>query len=142
SNNHLFDHWKATIVDLKKFKSKPVNKLETDKEIWIHILNDAPSLKQGEREALKKDPVFRRALERLEMLSADPKTRKRYQASVNDQRDHLAVLEAAEKAAEKKFRQQEREQIAIALLNQMLSSQQIAAATGLTVEEIESLANA
>ncbi|MCB1116320.1 MAG: Rpn family recombination-promoting nuclease/putative transposase, partial [Chlamydiia bacterium] len=141
SNNHLFDHWKATIVDLKKFKSKPVNKLETDKEIWIHILNDAPSLKQGEREALKKDPVFRRALERLEMLSADPKTRKRYQASVNDQRDHLAVLEAAEKAAEKKFRQQEREQIAIALLNQMLSSQQIAAATGLTVEEIESLAN-
>ena len=131
SNNHIFDHWKATIVDLKKFKSKPVNKLKTDKDIWIHILNDAPSLKKEEREALKKDPVFQRAIERLEMLSSDPKTRKAFESSVNDQRDHLAILDAADKNA--------RHQIAIALLKQLLPIKQIAEATGLSTEDIKSL---
>lgn len=135
SNNHIFDHWKATIVDLKKFKSKPVNKLKTDKDIWIHILNDAPSLKKEEREALKKDPVFQRAIERLEMLSSDPKTRKAFESSVNDQRDHLAVIDAAEN----KGRKEEKQQIALALLKQKLPIKQIAEATGLSVEEIKRL---
>ena len=135
SNNHIFDHWKATIVDLKKFKSKPVNKLKTDKDIWIHILNDAPSLKKEEREALKKDPVFQRAIERLEMLSSDPKTRKAFESSVNDQRDHLAVIDAAEN----KGRKEEKQQIALALLKQKLPIKQIAEATGLSVEEIKTL---
>ena len=131
SNNHIFDHWKATIVDLKKFKSKPVNKLKTDKDIWIHILNDAPSLKKEEREALKKDPVFQRAIERLEMLSSDPKTRKAFESSVNDQRDHLAILDAADKNA--------RNQIALKMLKRKRPIKEIAEDTGLSAEEIKAL---
>ncbi|MBF5059958.1 hypothetical protein NEPTK9_001482 [Candidatus Neptunochlamydia vexilliferae] len=139
SNEHIFDHWKATIVDLKKFKSKPVNKLKTDKEIWIHILNNAPFLKEEERELLKKDPIFQRALERLEMLSADPKTRKAYEASINDQRDHLAVIEAAERKAHKEGEANKALEIAQTLLKQGLPVNQISEATGLSSEEIESL---
>lgn len=143
SNGHIFDHWKATIVDLKKFKSKPVNKLQTDKEKWIYILNDAPSLKKEEREALKKDSVFQRALERLEMLSADPKTRKAYEASVNEQRDHIAILEAREQEAleegRKEGRIEEKQEIAQALLKQGLPKSQISEATGLSLEEIKPL---
>lgn len=139
SNSHIFDHWKATIVDLKKFKSKPVNKLKTDKEIWIHILNDAPSLKKEEREVLKKDPVFQRALERLEMLSSDPETRRAFESSVNDQRDHLAILEAAENKGRKEGHKESCKAIALALLKQMLSMKQISEATGLSIEEIEAL---
>ncbi|MCB1081975.1 MAG: PD-(D/E)XK nuclease family transposase, partial [Chlamydiia bacterium] len=127
----IFDHWKATIVDLKKFKSKPVNKLKTDKDIWIHILNDAPSLKKEEREALKKDPVFQRAIERLEMLSSDPKTRKAFESSVNDQRDHLAILDAADKNA--------RNQIALKMLKRKRPIKEIAEDTGLSAEEIKAL---
>ncbi|MCB1082344.1 MAG: Rpn family recombination-promoting nuclease/putative transposase, partial [Chlamydiia bacterium] len=135
SNNHLFDHWKATIVDLKKFKAKPINKMKTDKEKWIYILNDAPSLQKEEREALKKDPIFQRALERLEMLSSDPKTKKAFESSINDQRDHLAILEAAEN----KGRRERDLEIAIALLKQLLPIKQIAEVTGLSTEEIEHL---
>ena len=145
SNNHIFDHWEATIVDLKKFKSKPINKLKTDKEKWIFLLNDAPSIKQADADALKKDPVFQRALERLELLSSDPKTRKAYETSVNDQRDHLAVMEAAEKKAleigRQEGREEEKRQIARALFKQGLDPGQISKATGLSEEDILSFQN-
>ncbi len=38
SNEHLFDQWRATIIDLKKFGDKPVEKLTTDKEKSILFL--------------------------------------------------------------------------------------------------------
>jgi len=151
SNGHIFDHWKATIVDLTKFRSKPVNKLQTNKEKWIYILNDAPSLKKEKREALKKDPVFQRALERLEVLSADPKTRKAYETSVNEQRDHLAILQAAEKKGLEEGRKEGleegikegikegRKEVALVLLKQGLQVNQISEATGLSDEEVLSL---
>lgn len=142
SNNHIFDHWKATIVDLKKFKSKTVDKLKTDKEIWIHILNDAPSLKKEEREVLKKDPIFQRAIERLEMLSSDPKTRKAYETSVNEQRDHMAILEAAENKGHKQGSEEGEKnrsrEIALAMLKENLPVEQVSKLTGLTIEEINS----
>jgi len=155
SNGHIFDQWKATIVDLKKFKSKPVDKLDTDKEIWIYLLNDAPSLKQEERELLKKDPVFQRALERLERLSSDPKTRQAYETSVNEQRDHVAILEAAQQNALEeglkkgrqegrqeglqKGRQEEKNQIALKMLKRGRPINEIVEDTGLSVEEIKNL---
>ena len=143
SNNHIFDHWKATLVDLKKFKAKPFNNLKTDKEKWIYILNDAPSLKEEDREALKKDPIFQRAIERLEMLSSDPKKRKAYEASVDDQRDHVATIDAAkqegiEEGIEKGRKERNRE-IALALLKQGFPIKQISEATNLSVGEINTL---
>jgi predicted transposase/invertase (TIGR01784 family) len=143
SNNHLFDHWKATLVDLKKFKAKPFNNLKTDKEKWIYILNDAPSLKKEDREALKKDPIFQRAIERLERLSSDPKKRKAYEASVDDQRDHLATIDAAKKEGReeghREGRQERDREIALKMLKENLPVEQVSNLTGLSIEEITSL---
>ena len=145
SNGHIFDHWQATIVDLKKFKLKPVNQMETDKEKWIFLLNDAPSLQKEDVEVLRKDHVFQRALERLEMLSSDPKTRKAYEASVNNQRDHVAVVEAAEKIALEAGRQEGEKkkslEIAHNLLKIDLPIEQIMQTTDLTLEEIKTIQN-
>ena len=65
SNEHLFDQWKATILDLKKFE-EPLEELKTIKETWFYILKNASILREKEINALKKEPVFKRALERLE----------------------------------------------------------------------------
>ena len=142
SNDHIFDHWKATLVDLKKFKAKPIRQMKTDKEKWIYLLKDAPSLKQEERTTLKKDPLFQRALERLETLSSDPQTRKAFESSINDQRDHKATLDAAENKGHQEGReeglQEGRRQIALALLKQKLPVQKIAQATDLSYASIMS----
>jgi predicted transposase/invertase (TIGR01784 family) len=147
SNGHIFDHWQATIVDLKKFKSKPVNQLETDKEKWSFLLNDAPSLKKEDVASLKKEPIFQRALDRLEMLSSDSQTRKAYEASINEQRDRIAVVESAERTARQEGHKEGRQEgekkrsleIAQSLLKIGLSIKQISASTGLTAEEIHTL---
>ena len=155
SNNHIFDHWKATIVDLKKFKSKPVNNLKTDKEKWIFLLNDAPSLKKEEVDVLKKDPVFQVALERLERLSSDPTTRQAYEVSVNEQRDHLAVLssqrkeglaegfqEGHQKGVEEgrqEGREKEKLNIALKMLDENIPIDKISSLTGLREEDLKKL---
>ncbi|WP_194847905.1 Rpn family recombination-promoting nuclease/putative transposase [Candidatus Neptunochlamydia vexilliferae] len=135
SNEHLFNQWKATLVDLKKFKDKPLEELKTYKEKWFYFLKNASLIKEKEVNTLKQDPVFQRALERLERLSSDPATRKAYEASINEHRDHLAVLSSERKAG----RKEEKLEIAQAMVKDGLSVQQISKLTGLSVKEIESL---
>ena len=147
SNEHLFNQWKATLVDLKKFKTKPLEELKTDKEKWFYLLKNASLIKEKEANSLRQDPVFQRALERLERLSSDPKTRKAYEASINEHRDHLAVLSSERKAGHveglKKGRQEGRQErdreIALAMLKENLPVNQISKLTGLSIEEIKSL---
>lgn len=110
-----------------------------------------------------KDPVFGRALARLERLSSDPKTRKAYENSINEQRDHQAILEAAMKAGREEGqranlkknleegkrlgfkkgieagRQKEKLEIAKALLKKLLTMQEVSKITGLSLKEIKAL---
>ena len=81
------------------------------------------------------------------MLSSDPKKRKAYEASVNDQRDHVATIDAAkqegiEEGIEKgieKGRKEEKHEIALAMLKENLPVKQVSKLTGLSVEELKSL---
>ncbi len=163
SNNHLFDLWKATIIDLKKFPDKPLSKLRTGKDKWLYLLKNSSLIAEKEADVLKKDPVFGQALERLERLSSDPKTRKAYENSINEQRDHEAILSASLEQGRKEGleegiekgrkegckeglemgretgRKEEKIEIAKALLKQLLSLGQIAKVTGLSIQEIKSL---
>ena len=91
-NNHLFDQWKATLIDLKKFKDVPFEELTTYRDKWFFILKNSPLIKEKLAKILKKDPRFKSAIERLERLSSDPKTRKAYEESINEQRNQLAIL--------------------------------------------------
>lgn len=132
SNEHLFDQWRATILDLKKFEDKPLEELKTDQEKWFYLLKNASVIKEKEVNALKKEPIFQRALERLERLSSDPATRKAYEASINEQRDHLAVLSAARNEG----LNQGKLEIARAMRKEKFSIDQISKLTGLSIEEI------
>jgi predicted transposase/invertase (TIGR01784 family) len=55
-NEHLFDHWRVTILDLKKFGDKPLEKLKTDKEKWFYLLKNASIIREKEIKAL--NPYF------------------------------------------------------------------------------------
>lgn len=91
SNSHLFDQWKATLVDLKKFEDKPFEELHKYKDWWFFLLKN----KEEEFEKLKKDPILRMVLERLERLSSDPKTRKAYEENIHEQRNLTAIKQAS-----------------------------------------------
>ena len=139
SNEHLFDQWRATIIDLKKFGDKPLEELTTDKEKWFYLLKNASVIREKEVNSLKKEPIFQRALERLEKLSADPATRKAYEASINELRDHQAVLSAERKEGEKKGRKERELEIARTMHRENFPIDQISKLTGLTTEEIMAL---
>jgi len=91
-NEHLFDQWKATILDLKKFKCKSLADIKTNKEKWFFLLKNSDSIKESEMESLKGDPCFKSAINQLKRLSSDPDKRKEYEKSINEQRNHEAIL--------------------------------------------------
>ena len=94
TNRHLFDQWKATLVDLKKFEDKPFEELHKYKDWWFFLLKNASKIREEERTKLKQDPIFGVALERLEYLSSDPATKKAYQESIDEQRNFTAIKQA------------------------------------------------
>src|SRR5262249_22700770 len=118
---------------------------------------NAPVIEEKEVRALKKKPIFQRAIERLERLSSDPTTRRAYEASINEHRDHLAVLAAQLKVGEeiglkkgeakglkkgeeiglKKGEKKEQVKIARAMQKASFPNDQISKLTGLSIQEIE-----
>ena len=94
-NGHLFDQWKATILDLKKFKCRNLSEVKTDKEKWFFLLKNSKRIRESEMESLKNNPCFKSAVAQLTRLSSDPVKRKEYEQSINEQRDHDAVLSSA-----------------------------------------------
>ena len=122
-------------MDLKKFSNKPLSQLKTDKEKWFYLLKNASTIKEKEVNTLKKEPVFQRALERLERLSSDPTTRKAYEASINEHRDHLAVLSSERKEGQR----QGILGVAKKMLKRRRPIEEIAEDTGLSTEDIRAL---
>lgn len=141
SNEHLFDQWEATILDLKKFKDKPLEELKTDREKWFYLLKNSSYIKEKDVNTLKKEPIFKQALERLERLSSDPATRKAYEASINDQRDHMATLIAAEKTGEIKGeikgKIEGKFEVALEMHQDNFPIEQISKLTKLSIEELQ-----
>ena len=139
SNEHLFDQWRATILDLKKFNNKPLSELKSDKEKWFYLLKNASTIKEKEANTLKKEPVFQRALARLERLSSDPSTKKAYEASINEHRDHLAVLSSERKEGIQEGHRQGMLSVAKKMMQAGIGIEQIISITGLSGDEIQAL---
>ena len=158
SNSHLFDQWRATLVDLKKFEDKPLDELHKYKDWWFFLLKNASRIKEEELEKLKKDPIFRVALERLEHLSSDPETRKAYEESINEQRNLDAIKQASVKEGHEEGRKEGLEEgrkegrkegleegkmsIAKKLFQKGMSLQEVAEMTELDIKDIQSLKRA
>jgi len=137
-NDHLFDQWKATLVDLKKFEDKPLEDLHKYRERWFFLLKNASRIKEEEIKKLKQDPIFNMAIERLERLSSDPKTRKAYEESINEQRNQISIMAASFKEGREEGREEEKLKMANALLKIGLPPSQISGVTGFSLEEIKS----
>jgi len=139
SDKHLFDQWKVTILDLKKFGNRSLNELKTTNEKWLHLLKNAPCIIQEEANNLKKEPIFKHALKRLEDLSLDPSKQKAYKKSLSALRDYLSILASERAAGYEEGCQEERLDIAQSLSSQGVSPQQVCDATGVSMEEIDAI---
>lgn len=124
----------------------------TDFERWIYILKHMETLN---RMPFTRNAVFKKLESIMDIASLSKEEREKYDATIDAYRDHLAVLAFAEKEGLQKGMQQgiqkgmqkglregeAKKQLEIARnLRQMgLSDNQIATATGLTLEQVKEL---
>ena len=137
-NGHLFDQWRATIIDLTKFTTRSFDKVESERDQWLFLMKSADKLNNQQVESMKKQrPIFKRALEHLERISSNPEKRKEYEQSINEIRDWNAILDYRdnEGARNKAF------EIAENLLKRGLSIEEIMEDTGLSREDVGTLKN-
>ena len=132
SNGHLFDQWKATIIDLTKFTTRSFDKVKSERDQWLFLMKSADRLNKKQIAAMKKQrPVFKRALERLERISSNPRKRKEYEQSINEIRDWNAILDHSERSKAL--------EIAGNLLEMGDSIEKVIKVTGLSREEVEGI---
>ncbi|MCB1160770.1 MAG: PD-(D/E)XK nuclease family transposase, partial [Leptospiraceae bacterium] len=69
---------------------------ESNLEDWIYLIQKAEKLKEEDVKELKiKNPVIREAVEALQDISLDRKTRNYYEMRLKTERDHEATIEYA-----------------------------------------------
>ena len=150
SNGHLFDQWRATIIDLTKFTTRSFDKLQSEQDQWLFLMKSADKLNNQQVETMKNQrPILKRALERLERISSDPKKRKEYEQSINEIRDWNAVLDYRDEASREEGRVEGRIEgernkafkIAENLIELGVPIGKIVKSTGLFEEEVEAIKN-
>ncbi|MCP5499259.1 MAG: Rpn family recombination-promoting nuclease/putative transposase [Leptospiraceae bacterium] len=83
------------ILELKKFLNTSGTQ-ESNLEDWIYLIQKAEKLKEEDVKELKiKNPVIREAVEALQDISLDRKTRNYYEMRLKTERDHEATIEYA-----------------------------------------------
>ncbi|MCB1157689.1 MAG: Rpn family recombination-promoting nuclease/putative transposase [Leptospiraceae bacterium] len=83
------------ILELKKFLNTSGTQ-ESNLEDWIYLIQKAEKLKEEDVKKLKiKNPVIREAVEALQDISLDRKTRNYYEMRLKTERDHEATIEYA-----------------------------------------------
>ncbi len=103
---------------------------------WLHFFNHAQEGGEGNMKQHYQNPMVNRAMEVLQALSEDEKTRELAERREKALRDEATFLNEAKKAG--KF--EGKKETAVRLLKmKLLSYEQIADATGLDVREIEKL---
>ncbi|MCP5503250.1 MAG: Rpn family recombination-promoting nuclease/putative transposase [Leptospiraceae bacterium] len=96
------------ILELKKFLNTSGTQ-ESNLEDWIYLIQKAEKLKEEDVKKLKiKNPVIREAVEALQDISLDRKTRNYYEMRLKTERDHEATIEYAFEEGLKKGKEEER----------------------------------
>ena len=98
---HLTKDLEIHIIELPRFKGN-LETLETELENWVYLLREAGQLKEREMSDLKiKNPVIREAVEALQDISLDNKTRNYYEMRLKAARDYEAMKDYAYKEGRK-----------------------------------------
>jgi predicted transposase/invertase (TIGR01784 family) len=134
-------------VELNKFK-KDYKSLSSTLDRWVTFLNRAYEIDVNKiPEELALDKEVKRAIEKLDIMYLDSEEREIYENDLKAMRDYKAELKTAERKGIEKGREEGMEkgmekgkiEVAKSFLRMGLSIEQIAAGTGLTVEEIRKL---
>jgi predicted transposase/invertase (TIGR01784 family) len=126
-------------VELNKFK-KDYKSLSSTLDRWVTFLNRAYEIDVNKiPEELALDKEVKRAIEKLDIMYLDSEEREIYENDLKAMRDYKAELKTAERKGREEGREEGKIEVAKSLLKMGLSIEQIAAGTGLTVEEIRKL---
>jgi predicted transposase/invertase (TIGR01784 family) len=83
------------VLQLPKFARK-ADELESDLDAWLYLFRHAESIDVDHLPARLSQPVYRRAIEELEMLTQDDQERMRYEARMLAIRTQQTLVEEAE----------------------------------------------
>ncbi|WP_010235130.1 Rpn family recombination-promoting nuclease/putative transposase [Clostridium arbusti] len=126
-------------IELNKFK-KDYKSLSSTLDRWVTFLNRAYEIDVNKiPEELALDKEVKRAIEKLDIMYLDSEEREIYENDLKAMRDYKAELKTAERKGREEGREEGKIEVAKSLLKMGLSIEQIAAGTGLTVEEIRKL---
>ena len=110
------------------------------REKWAFFFKYADETKEEElQKIIGQDEIIKRAYEELDRFSWSEKALNNYESIEMKKAADAAVKEAAFEKGIEKGEKKKALEVALVLLRQLLSLEQISEATGLTIEEIESL---
>ncbi len=94
------------ILELEKV-GKHLSKLETKLESWAYFFREVHNLKEEPLQELRsKNPMIEKAIEELEYLSQDEKTRQLYEEQLKAELDYNSGIYAAFRDGEIKGKQE------------------------------------
>ncbi len=144
----FFDKLIFIYLEMPKFQ-KPIEECETFYEKWLFVLQNLTRLLERPKELQER--VFKRLFEQAEIATYSPEEYNAYQESLKNLWDMANSNEAAEKKGFKKGKAEGIEEgikegkkqkalaIARSLKDMLIPTEQIAKATGLTIDEINEL---
>ena len=139
-NNVFYDKLTYYYLQMPNFKKKE-KELSNHLEYWLYYLNNLAG-SQSIPERLAEDEVIKEAFDVAEFLALDKDKQFAYQQDLKARLDYKNVLDYAKEEAEKKGRNEGREEekrvLAIKLLD-VLAVEIIAKKTGLSIETIKKL---
>ena len=102
----LTDHLEMHILELEKV-GKHLSKLETNLESWVYFFREVHNLTEEPLQELRsKNPMIEKAIDELEYLSQDEKTRQLYEEQLKAEFDYNSGIYAAFRDGEIKGKQE------------------------------------
>ena len=106
----MTDHLEMHIIELEKI-GKQLSKLETKLESWAYFFREVHNLTEEPMQELRsKNPMIEKAIEELEYLSQDDKTRQLYEEQLKAEFDYNSGIYAAFRDGEFKGKQEGRQE--------------------------------
>ncbi|NEQ96306.1 MAG: PD-(D/E)XK nuclease family transposase [Cyanothece sp. SIO2G6] len=137
----FYDKLKFIYVELPKF-TKSLEELTSHQDQWLYLLRHLPDL--SDRPQPFQDPVFLQLFEIAEIANFSPAEQDHYQQSLKYYRDLNNVMDTAREEGRQEGRQEGARETAIAIARSLLDIlpvETISERTGLTVEEIQQVAD-
>lgn len=139
-NKVFYDKLKFVYLELPKF-GKQESELKTIFDKWMFLLKNLTTFE--EMPSILKERIFKKILKLAEYTALPKEDQKRYDDDLKRFRDYVNTLDAREEKGEKRGIKIGENKKAIEtaknLVEMGLSQEQVSKATGLTLEEIESL---